>query len=129
MSFRLFLISAVIIQGANIVFNSNLIYQEFWFLDIIMHFLGGCIVAGLIGTLLKKEGGKLRPHMFIIWLVGGTAIVGVSWEFFEWTLDHFIFTQGTFMGGLDDTLLDLLMDMAGGLLISTSFLQRRIIKK
>jgi|SRR3989344_4646132 len=109
-------------------------YDYFWF-DIVLHFSGGLFTALLFAAYLK-------PHLFpktklanIIIIVGATMMIGVVWEFAEY-FAHETFSESAsaalgirvdFMGNLDDTITDLLMDMLGALLaakLSLEFLFR-----
>lgn len=54
---------------------------------------------------------------WLVCIVGGAAFVGVVWEFYEWTMDTFVF-PGQFMGGLNDTLFDLAMDLLGACVVA-----------
>jgi purine-cytosine permease-like protein len=92
-------------------------YQRITGLDIPMHLLGGMATAfffsrllDILGdyTLVERVDGLLRA----IFLIALTATAAVLWEFAEYTSDHSFGTQT--QGGLEDTLLDMLLGILGG---------------
>ena len=117
-SFLVFLFASQIIS---IFFSFYLMAP--W-IDNIMHFLGGGIVAmGMIwwtfysGKVL--ESAKNTPKFYTaIVILGFTALVGVFWEFYELAVNVAI-TKNNYIslfqqGGLLDTLKDLFVDLLGG---------------
>jgi hypothetical protein len=90
-------------------------YFNIWWLDIVMHFSGGFWV-GLLGLLLIR--GNSYPDPIFFWLVLGLAtIIGVGWEFMEFSLNHLfenLGREGFFQPSIEDVLGDLLADMLGG---------------
>ena len=117
MSFLLFLFASQII---------SLIFSLYWkapWLDNIMHFWGGGVVAmGMIWwTFYSTKVSALTQNMpkfySAIIILGFTALVGVFWEFYELIVDRLI-TKNNYIsllqqGGLLDTLKDLLVDLLG----------------
>lgn len=92
--------------------NFFLYWDIAWF-DILMHFLGGFWVALLglwiLALLINIESFTLRRILYVS--VFFTLGIGIIWEVFE-------FGAGlSFVGpeGWPDTILDLIMDMVGGL--------------
>lgn len=94
------------------------LYEKMPWLDIPMHFVGGLIVAWFVAEYFRGEREKMSKLASAVLIIGGAAIVGVGWEWFEWILDNFIFTEHQFMGGLDDTLFDLVMDLLGAIAVT-----------
>jgi uncharacterized membrane protein YjdF len=105
--------------------------EHFWF-DMLLHFLGGFFIAMLMAGYLKEHfgGSKLKNILVIL---GATAFIGVIWEFTEYIANQTL-TEPTykyfgirayFMGDLDDTVNDLMMDILGGTLLSSLHLLRR----
>jgi hypothetical protein len=100
------------------------LYNIWWF-DMVLHFLGGFFVAMLMVHYLDlnrlvqvKNNSKLKQYLII---VGATSFIGIIWEFAEYlaslTLidplyNHFKI-RTYFIGDLDDTINDLLMDIVG----------------
>lgn len=107
----LFFINAVLLL-TGWYYNPRLVW-----IDIPLHFLGGLLV-GIWAWLVFGRGP--RAHSFIhkwVLIFGVTALVGVSWEFFEWILDHVLSQWYVFprnQPSVDDTLGDLFMDLLGG---------------
>ena len=86
----------------------SLYWTTDWF-DIIMHFLGGFLIA-MIALLIISRLNLIAPKVaqnFIL-IVGGALFIGISWELFE------LFTGMTnvYLDKLD-TALDLVMDTIG----------------
>lgn len=113
-----------------IIFISNLVgmyygmYVTWWF-DMLHHFLGGFFMAMLmvhyLGLRTKDLG--LSPLKTTLVVVGAVSFVGIVWEFAEYlasqTLIEPIYNsfaiRAYFIGDLDDTMNDLLMDVVGAL--------------
>ncbi len=113
----IFLTILLLINGASFYFDWYL--QYFWF-DMTLHFLGGFFIAMLMADYLKDNlaGSKLKN---LIVIIGATIFIGVVWEFTEYlasqTLIEPIYNnfsiRAYFIGDLDDTINDLLMDILG----------------
>jgi len=90
-------------------------YWSIWWLDILMHFLGGMWVGGMafVFLFLNKNDvsmGKIfRPCLLSFVVV---LVIGVLWEIFEFSLDTFIIFQPN---DISDTISDLGADIAGGM--------------
>ena len=104
--------------------------DHFWF-DITLHFLGGFFIAMLMANYLKEyvsNSNKLKNALIIL---GATVFIGVVWEFAEYVANQTLIeptykyfkVRAYFMGDLDDTMNDLLMDIIGAL--AFVFLRRR----
>lgn len=101
-------------------------YQDFFWFDIILHFLGGFFVAMLMANYLNEYfvNKKILKNVFII--VSATVFIGVVWEFSEYianlALSPIIYERFAirtyFMGNIDDTIGDLLVDILGALFFS-----------
>ena len=79
-----------------------------WF-DIIMHFLGGFLMALLV-LLIVVRLNLISQNKIInfILIVGGALFIGLAWELFE------LFTNMTDIAtDKGDTILDLVMDTVG----------------
>ena len=100
-------------------------HNSFWF-DMTLHFLGGFFMAMLMANYLSDYlvNKNFLKNMLII--VGTTVLMGVVWEFCEYLANlilspiiYNLFAVKTyFMGDLDDTINDLLMDVVGAGLFS-----------
>ncbi len=93
-------------------------YQRIPGLDIPMHLLGGMAIAfffsrllDILGdyTIVDRVDGLLRA----IFLIALTATAAVLWEFAEYISDHSFGAQVQL--DLEDTLLDMLFGILGGL--------------
>ena len=98
------------------VFN---IYRYFPWFDIPMHFVGGMAITyffieSVLSAYNHKFLGKPSIITIILLIFLLTSTTTIFWEFTEWGADAFLgmHTQA----GLDDTLLDMLLGMLGGLL-------------
>ena len=107
------------------IFSILNLYQKLPVLDIPMHFTGGLIVAWFLHALFSKDLRTMRGRAGALLIIGGAAIVGIHWEFFEWFLDNFVFTKVQFMGGLNDTLFDLFMDLLGASVVAGITLRKK----
>lgn len=97
-------------------------FYDYWWFDVILHFLGGFFIAMLMAHYLAdiKTRSKLKNYLII---VGAVSLIGVTWEFAEYianqTLTEPLYNnfgvRTYFIGDLDDTLNDLLMDILGAL--------------
>lgn len=99
-----------------------------WF-DIPLHFLGGLAIG--LGTAeivremqerkhLKK---KLLPGIFIFMVAGGTALIAVLWEVYEFLLDVFFFAHH--QPSVADTMFDLCLGILGALIIGWAIARTR----
>lgn len=88
--------------------------------DVLMHFTGGLLVAAFFVARFKSlfpERSKPKARGYIIiTILAATALVGVLWELFEWGIDTHLISG--FMGDLDDTMLDFIMDLLGASVIA-----------
>jgi hypothetical protein len=97
------------------VINGYVLYPP---LDIPMHFFGGVAMAYFLAKCFAAmpEGAivrSLRPIAEVVFVVSLTATSSVLWEFAEFTSDAVFGTHAQL--GLDDTLLDMALGIAGGL--------------
>jgi len=84
-----------------------------WF-DILMHFLGGFLVAIFTIFILYSYGNfeELKKHKIFLFslIIGATLVVGLTWELWE----IFVGFTNT-LKDLNDTIIDVIMDTIGGL--------------
>lgn len=116
-----------------LIFVSNLIGMYFgmysyWWFDMVHHFLGGFFVAMLMVNYLEIKELRIRNKelttikKYLI-LLGAVSFIGVIWEFTEYLANQTLIEpiykyfqiKTYFMGDLDDTINDLLMDILGAL--------------
>lgn len=88
--------------------------------DALLHF-GGGMLTGLVGLrwLRERLGTDVdvrRTYVAIIGMLGFVALVGVSWEIYEFLLDRFFSSALGFSNqpSLADTISDLFFDIFGG---------------
>jgi len=108
---------------------------SFWWFDMIHHFLGGFFVAMFIAryladiislradpsTSLRVNSSKSRTIKNYLIIVGAVSFIGVVWEFTEYLASQILIEplydnfgiKAYFIGDLDDTFNDLLMDILG----------------
>lgn len=102
--------------------NEYYLYWEWWWADILMHFLGGAFIAGGVLWLIRFEvplGLRPRVPVFLATLVL-TLLVGVAWEVFEYVTDSASAINYTL-----DTSLDIAMDVVG-MLVSYLIMKRYV---
>lgn len=96
------------------------LFQDIW---MILHFLGGASISYMSILFLRffKEERIIEiknKFVAVFIIVSVVSLFAVFWEFYEYLADSFL---GTFYQlGLEDTLLDLVMGLFGG--ISVPFL-------
>lgn len=88
-------------------------YWKYWWYDIMMHGLTGFVIGSIVtwGFLRIGYAQKLSRPAFFWATVLGIVIVGVGWEIME-------YTNGFFIGEVNvlaDTILDIIMDITGGI--------------
>lgn len=104
-------------------------YERFWWWDIALHTSSG-LLMGILGFLLVyllNENDRvdidLRPRFVSLFAFLFAVAVGTLWEIFEFSMDVFVGTdmQKAMLGdtsGLTDTMIDLIVDALGALIIS-----------
>ncbi len=106
------LLVALAVMVLDRVAQINYLYWTYWWYDIMMHFLGGFLVAGVaLWVFVRFSKGDARDARRALYVAIATGIiVGVGWECFE-----FIFKvpQVGVTNLAADTALDLVMDVVG----------------
>lgn len=92
-------------------------YERYWWWDILLHF-GSALSFGVLGflfifTLFQGDRFAAPPWTIAILSFCFAVAIGAIWEIFEFGMDQ---TFGTNMqkSGLVDTMVDLIVDCAGG---------------
>jgi hypothetical protein len=107
--FLLFTLSIVILavlHGAALVFS---LYWVYLWLDVPMHFLGGAVVAlgyqsrFMLGKVAHRLSFGLPTTLLMVLVVGGL------WELYEYIVGPIL------PGYAKDTVIDIVMDVLGGL--------------
>ena len=97
-------------------------YFSIWWLDMLMHLLGGIWLGlGLI-FLFKTKDFSIYS---IVKITLGVLVIGISWEIFEILVDKAT-TQNSF--NALDTFSDICFAFAGGF-ISMLYFQKRLLLK
>jgi hypothetical protein len=100
-----------------------------WWSDIVLHFAGGFWVFVLVRYLGEHYGieivGEHRRLAAFLAYISLVALAGVLWEFYELILDRYVVVTGfTYLAHVfEDTLLDLFMDMCGGIVAYLLYLK------
>ena len=105
-------------------------YDFFWF-DMVLHFSGGLFVALLFSKYLERHLFSQTKLANMLIIIGATMMIGVVWEFGEYFMNQTFSAKASaafgmkldFIGNLDDTMSDLLMDMLGAILTAAAFLK------
>ena len=84
-------------------------YFSIWYFDIIMHFLGG-FWLGLVAVYFFSPRNISNSSVFKI--LAFVLLVGLGWEVFEIWINNFV---GPMSFNIVDTLLDIVLDIFGGL--------------
>ena len=110
--FKDFFITSVIVAVLHYISLKYYLYWTLPWFDILMHTLGGFLVALFIIFILNSYGRieELKKHkVFLLLLIYGlTLVVGLTWELWE----VFVGFTDTF-NDLGDTILDIVMDIIG----------------
>lgn len=98
-------------------------FEKYWWWDIMLHTLVGLIV-GSVGFLLvlelvqeKASCSNLTPLLIVIFAFAFSVAIGTLWEICEFAVDS-LFNTNLQRSSLNDTMLDLIFDMVGALIIS-----------
>ena len=101
---------------ASRVFGAYRVFPE---LDTPMHLIGGVAIAFFLWSSVNLDTarpilGSLSLTGKIVLTLAAVCTAAVIWEFAEWTTDHLGWTDAQL--GLEDTLLDMLLGITGGVL-------------
>lgn len=109
-TFVCFFIALILLAGINALALEFFLYWRYLWLDIPMHALGGIVVA--LGFLTLFSHTLDRPYKEgLLLTVAVVLTVGTLWEVFEYIVDMRFLGETSHIG---DTLLDIMMDAAGG---------------
>src|SRR5688572_21848562 len=92
-------------------------YRDWPALDIPVHIAGGMAIAHFFQRLVLPATTRLvmlRPWAGAVFVLSLTCTAAVWWEFAEYLSDRYMGTHA--QGGLNDTLGDMFMGVAGGVL-------------
>ena len=95
------------------------LYFEFKWLDIIMHIIGGYLLAGLFYNIFINKYEESNYKYLLV--LGFVFTIGIIWELSEYIRDIIAHREWS---GIIDTIKDIIDDIAGALL----YLYRKIDK-
>ena len=109
---------ALVFVGHVIASQFLLVYEALPVLDVPVHLIGGFAIAFFFSVVidsLSKRGLIVVPDppLRLVLLFALVCTAAVFWEFAEYISDHTIGTNA--QAGLEDTLFDMVMGIAGGL--------------
>ncbi|WP_018662679.1 hypothetical protein [Heyndrickxia acidiproducens] len=97
-------------------------WYGFGWWDTFLHFISGAILGFTAVALYermvhRKAGQAISPWFVFLFVLGIANLGGMLWEIYEFTCDRFFgfALQG---GGNRDTMIDLIADVLGGLVIA-----------
>ncbi len=103
----------------NIPMTASGLYFKIWWLDILMHFIGGFSI-GISFTLLlllmqnKMILGDTNKAVLVFIAISIVSFTALAWEYYEYLADYIFKTY--YQWGLDDMLSDILFGLIGGFL-------------
>ncbi|MDP3731284.1 MAG: hypothetical protein Q8R34_02200 [bacterium] len=106
---------------ANFILGFGFNYYRFSWFDTSLHFFGGLGVYLILSSYFRSDLAGLLWLRRTILLVGATVLVGVIWEFAEYSFTTIPAILSlpwdglSFIGDLPDTLTDLSLDLLGAL--------------
>jgi uncharacterized membrane protein YjdF len=107
-------------------------YLRYPYFDKLLHLAGGFAIAWFIAIFFRRDIKRGSFSGALIIIVGGVLLVGFAWELAEY-LSNVLFKDAVdgiqatiwryFHGGdLPDTLLDMVADIVGALMLAGIFL-------
>jgi uncharacterized membrane protein YjdF len=103
------------------------LYYSYVNFDSVMHFTGG-LAMGMFGIAIQNSvrSSGSRPFWFnALFVLGFALTIGVFWEFYEYLMDHFVYTSKIFLHqpSVRDTMGDLLADTIGAITSTLIFIK------
>ncbi len=77
------LITLSVLAGAHVLALEFFLYWKFWWFDIVMHFLGGIVIALGIFTLYDLRFPLPQRLKALVPVLMCTLIIALAWELFE----------------------------------------------
>jgi len=135
-TFKLILILLAVILAVHVWAVINAGYYTIWWLDIVLHFLGGFLV-GLVFILFIQRSKTLSVSVwmlptFLIAISSFGVFIGLQWEFFEFLFDALVLKKTNMLPaqlGIQDTMLDFFLDWIGALSVAILFLKTDLWKE
>ena len=103
------------------------VYDHYPWFDNILHLMGGVAISYSVMTVLTMSTsqyffGSTTALTRLLLAVALTVCAALAWECTEWFSDRFFGTDA--LGGVDDTLKDMVVGCAGGLLFAAIYVVR-----
>ncbi|MFP5213720.1 MAG: hypothetical protein ACLGPL_10100 [Acidobacteriota bacterium] len=111
----LLFVLALIGNAAGFTWN---IYKKVWWYDDVMHFYGGFVASLSFGSVWWGAISRLyfrRPAMLVATVAALALAIGILWEIGE-ALGDMVLPHSSLIGGVADTVSDLVLDTLGGFL-------------
>ncbi|MBC7450237.1 MAG: hypothetical protein H7259_01970 [Cytophagales bacterium] len=114
------------------------VFLEFYFIQyelfalfphigIFLHLIGGmCIAVGMF-YFYYADTKPLNWFMQLFFIMGNVSMAAMGWEGFEWILSQF--SNNSYQGSVNNTMADMYLGIAGGLLASTGIILTESRKK
>lgn len=102
----------ILLLGANIAAQTADWYQMIPLFDKGMHIAGGAFVA-LACTGIYRQWKPLRAPLNTLQILGIVLLIGLAWEGYEYVVQAL---TGAQLATIPDSGLDLIADMAGGVI-------------
>lgn len=95
------------------------LYGKIAYYDLIVHFTSG-ILSAMVAYYIYKMVNKKKENLFtsILFILGITALIAVSWEIFEFVCDKIFKKDAQYVQktGVDDTMTDMIVALIGAIL-------------
>lgn len=108
-------------------------YLTMGWVDTVQHFLGGLLVAMFMAGYFRDHFLPKSNLNNALLVIGASIFVGVFWEFAEYIANQTLIEpfqkwfgiKAYFMGDLNDTVVDLMMDTMGAITTCLFILRKR----
>jgi hypothetical protein len=104
------IIAAVVASSMVIAIDIGDLYSEYWYADLVAHFLAGLSIATVISLGYKVLDSNHRFALVFTVVTLGIVAIASLWELFEVWSDSY---SGLVEAGLYDTVTDILAVVAG----------------
>lgn len=112
--FKEFFLTSIVIAVLHYISLKYYLYWTVYWFDILMHFLGGFLIAIFVVFILYSYSDfkSLKKHKIFLaaLIIGATLSVGLGWELWE----IFVGFTNT-LKDLNDTIIDIIMDVLGSI--------------
>ena len=119
-------------------YSQHLYLLLYPYYDKFAHFVSSITVAVLafvsIILINRFSCTKLRRWQIFFYIVIFTMAIGAFWEIYEYLMDTFLgaYLTKSLQHGLDDTMIDLILDLLGGVVIGffgVWYIERKTLKE